>query len=185
MSEERLAIILAAKADAISVDSLVSVLSNVVDILGDVEASTAETPRPKTEWQVVNATVNSPLNIAIGPAGDSDYITRRAMNAAVSGMRQIEHSASMIPPHFTYHTLERAKKLVAVLNDGIARLLLVPPDGETLVLTQRTAAHVDELLPSPHEEIGSFEGRLETLSIHKTKTFAIWDEVTGARIECR
>jgi hypothetical protein len=184
MSEDRLQIIMAGKGESISVESLVTVLDNMVDILKDVEASLLQSAHSHTDWQVVGATHNSPLNIALAPTEDIEGISRRALDAVVAGMRQIEQGVGKIPAHFTYHTLERAKELVAVLNDGITRLLIVPPAGEALVLTQRTAARVDELLPAPHDEIGSFEGRLETLSIHEKSTFAIWDAISGMRIEC-
>jgi hypothetical protein len=81
-------------------------------------------------------------------------------------------------------SLQKAKELVSVLNDGIQRIALGTPWEDPVVPTQHLAANADALLPKPHEEHGSMEGRLETLSVHGGSTFAIWDAMSGQRIEC-
>lgn len=57
-------------------------------------------------------------------------------------------------------------------------------NGTPHILSQRIAASADRLLPKEHDELGGFEGNLETLTVHGRTQFAIWDVVTGVRIEC-
>jgi hypothetical protein len=43
---------------------------------------------------------------------------------------------------------------------------------------------VRALLPTQREETGSVEGTLETISVHKAKTFVIYDSITRKGVTC-
>jgi hypothetical protein len=183
MSSDGLTVRLIGAIDFLSVDSLVLVLDNIAEILRDVESAVSES-RPVIDWHIAAISFSSPLAVTLSPTADPQGYARETITASIAGLRQIERSSETRPMYFSINALERAKKLVSVLNRDVARLIVVPSEGDAVTVSQRVAANVDALLPPPHEELGSVEGTLETLSIHEGNLFAIWDSVTGKRVEC-
>lgn len=51
-------------------------------------------------------------------------------------------------------------------------------------VSQHVAANVDTLIGVHYEEIGSVEGRIEAVNIHKGYHFGIYDFLTERRVDC-
>ncbi len=186
MNEDKLTITLTGKKEFIPYKSFLSAVDNTIALLRDLDSSISGRSSGSVEWQISSVSMNSPLAFTVfADAGADIAIGRDILDACTHGLRQIESSSDRIPRYFTINALEHASKLVAVLNDGIDRISIATPWDRPVLPSQRISLHVNRLLPKEHEELGSFEGVLKTLSIAQSFNFAIWDVISNRRIECR
>jgi hypothetical protein len=97
-------------------------------------------------------------------------------------------SQPLRPDYFSDEALIKAKHLANILDGKVDRILLRGTiEGrlsDDIIVTQRVAAHVDELFGFRRKSLGSVEGTLEVISIHGGESFNIYDKLTGRRIKC-
>jgi hypothetical protein len=184
MAENELIIRVTGKGKYIPVASFVAVVQNTLTILREVDAELSEQRLGSLTWRISNVSLNSPLEMTIFAEPNADLdVSRDVVEVITTGLRQIDSSPDSIPAFFTPRALEGAKRLVSVLNDGIERIALRSPQGELVTPTQRVAANVDELIQD-YEELTTFEGPLEAVTLRGKRIFYIWDPIDG-RISCR
>jgi len=186
-NDDRLTITLTGEEEFIEVAPFLSVVENTVAILREIDIAISDTHKMMTDWRIGAVSLNSPLAFTVVADSRANQVQmgRQILDVCLSGFRQIEAGTKCTPAYFTEEALERAKKVVSTLNNGIARIAISTPWGKPFVASQHMAATIDKLLPKEHDELGTLEGKLETLSVHGNLSFAIWDVMTGARIECR
>lgn len=170
--------------------SFLVVVYNMLRVLRDVDAAVAKDPdnilkTSSLEWSISKTEMNSPLTLDIVPLLSSqpnDYQDdngRKVLIACEQGLRAIENDSKAVPPYFREKTLLAASKVVRVLNDGVRSIEIFTPYTKPLLLTQRLAAHVDEMVSLTYTDFGTFEGRLASLSVHGRSMFRIEDEIYG------
>jgi hypothetical protein len=185
MSEDRLTIVVAGRDGPVAVASFLSVVRDALGILQDVDASISGQAGVTLDWRIVDASMGSPLSLTIEAGAASEpSIAPQVILACIDGLRALDAGGGQAPRYFREGSLRGAKSLVATLNNDVERISLIAPWGDQVSPSQHVAANVDQLLPKAHEELGSFTGRLETLSKHGRPYFAIWDDLRGQRIEC-
>ena len=185
-SGNTLTIRIAGKDDNVSFAAFVRVQRETLQILRDLDAEMSGGQKP-LRWDVVDVSLNSPLTVTISGHsidGPGLYSTEIA-SAYVDGMQQLEH-APELPRHFPVDTLERAKRLVSVKNDGVASLVYSTPGRPPVEPTQHLAANVDYILKHKfYLSDTTLEGMLEVVDIHGEYEFAIYDLLNGQKIKCR
>jgi hypothetical protein len=180
-----LTIQLTGTAETISVASFLSVIDSAVDLLQDIDAAMSRKRKGTVSWSIAAASMSSPLQVTIAGTSEAEpAMVDEIIRFSMEGLRRLEADGQVAPTYFTDETLEDAKELVSVLNADIARIRFTAPSVEPVTPTQRVAASVDELLPVEREELGTFVGVLETLTVRGKTRFMIWDVITGTRIEC-
>jgi hypothetical protein len=169
----------------VSAASFVAIVQNTLASLREVDKEISEQRFGSLEWQIKDVSYNSPLTLTlIGESKVEDLdVELDVIEAYIDGLRQIDTSPDRVPEFFTYDALRSAKNLVSVLNDGVERVLFSAPTRDEVAPTQRVAANVDDLTRT-YEELTSFEGKLESATIHGRNRFYIWDAFDG-RISCR
>jgi hypothetical protein len=185
MADDELIIRLIGREEYISAASFITVVHNTLAILKEVDAEISEQRLGSLMWRIKDVSLNSPLTVTLlgeSRVDELDY-GRDVIEAYTEGLRQIDRSPENIPPFFTIAALSQAKRLVAVLNDGIERIFFSLPEQEPVVPTQRVAANVDELT-QVYEELTTFEGGLDSVTLHGKRIFYVWDVFDG-RIACR
>lgn len=185
MTDDQLVIRVESKEEYVPAASFVSIISNTLMILREVDSEISEQHQGSLSWRIQDVSLNSPLSITIfaEPRGGDLDVGRDVVEAYTEGLRQIDASPERIPEFFTLKALERAKSLVSVLNDGIARITYSTARYTAIVPTQRIAANVDELT-QVYEELTTFEGDLDSVTLHGKRIFYVWDVFDG-RIACR
>lgn len=184
MAYDEVTIRLASKEQFPSVRSFMIVVNNTLAILREVDKQISEQRNGSLKWRIKDVSFNSPLEMTIfgEPLIEEDY-GRAVVRATAAGVRELDRSSDAIPHFFTVSAMNRAKDLVGVLNNGIERVTLAVLDELPVVPTQRVAANVGELVRT-YDELTSFQGRLEAVTIHGKRIFHIWDPFDG-RIACR
>ncbi len=179
MPKAEITIKVTAREDYVPVNSFLTVIGNTLSILRDLgHVPGVEEP---INWKVSAASLKSPLSLTIfSEAPHSDEIVREYLDV----FQQAEKSEALPFNRWNPRTLEKAKQLVSVLNDGVAQVTFSAIGASPVTPTQRVAASVDYLLAPAYEDYGSFEGKLETLSVHGKTRFNIYDPITGRSIQC-
>jgi hypothetical protein len=186
MSDSLFTIRVTGRSEFVSVSAFVSVVQNTLEILHGLDIAISENPSGVLEWRIAEVSLNSPLTMTIfAEAEDETGVDRQVVSAYSEGLEHLDKDGETVPTYFNDALLEKARKLVSVLNDGVAKIAFVSSWTDPVEPSQRVAAHVDRLLPPDHEEWGSIEGKLEVLSIHGGASFNIWNVISGARVTCR
>ncbi len=179
MPKAEITIKVRAREDFVPVRSFLTIVGSTLSMLNEIGRAS---PRlSKADWRVSGASLQSPLTLTISSeAPESAAVVRECIGV----FEHAEGSSELPAKRWGERTLEKAKELVSVLNDGVAQITFVSNGAKSVSPTQRVAASVDYLLAPAYEDYGSFEGKLETLSVHGKTRFSIFDSVTGRAIHC-
>jgi len=180
---DRIKIQVTARHDYVPVQSFLTVLSNTLKILRNIDLSTSPNGRRTTRWKISAASLRSPLTVTIlGQAKHMDRVEEIG-RAYLYGLQMVENDPVSLPPHFNTDSLLRAKKLVSVLNDGVSKVK-VSGFQQVLEATQKIAANVDALTAPSYRSYGSIEGKLETATIRGGPQFFIYDKFSDETVQC-
>lgn len=158
----------------------------LLDLLSEVGRSVSG--GKDLEWRLSGLSLGSAglvLQPKPGAANEPDAAT--AISRTLSGLAEMDETARR-PAHFTDKALRSARKLGRIAEPRREPIVVSGDSGSTAVripISGRLAAHVDRLTPSPHKATGSVEGRMETLMIRGQTAFAVYDTLSGHRVECR
>jgi hypothetical protein len=114
------------------------------------------------------------------PAAVSEII------AAVSqGLDQIENSGAQ-PKHFSERAIKSLKELADVVGttESDDTFIRVWARKEPLKITHKSTAHIAELLASEHEDYGSIEGKLRTVSDKGGLHFIVEEPLRKQTVRC-
>ena len=187
MIADQITIRVESTTEFVAFDDFVTVAESTVTLLSKIARQIADEGQADIEWRITDASLNSPLSMTIsGEVADEDAsLVGKAIEATTNGLRHLEEGSAGAPAYFGLPELDAAKRLVSPQANGVARITLVPTTGPILSPTQRISAQATALLPKPHYELGSIEGHLDSISVHKQRVFSIWDSISGDRVECR
>lgn len=160
-------------------DKFIRSVRSFFSIVAEVTAKIAG-KRRAIQW---NVAVKEGSNlVGLSPAAGFDpSVVNRIMSAVSGGIAQLEDRAAQ-PTYFT----ERAVKSLRDLADVVGTTeiddttIKVWVRKEELKLSHKSVAHVAQLLASEHEDYGSVEGRLQTVTerggFHFVIYQALWDD---------
>lgn len=138
-------------------------------------------------WNLADLQRGSAL-VALCPPVDAAENASHTIARTLSGLREVERAASR-PEFFSDEALGSVRRLVTYMENGSAGLEVfstgVHLEAPSVTITDRIAANLKELRRPGWRAIGSVRGTLEMMTIHGASMFAVYDEITGERIECR
>lgn len=173
------------EGDEVAPETFLDAARCLLDILSEVGRSISG---GKTlEWRLSDLTLGS-AGLAVQPkSGEDDPEAARAISRTVSGFSEMAETARR-PAHFTDRALRGARKLGALADATPGRVQVSSingaTDAQTCSLTRDLASRASEVMRPPLAEIGSVEGTLEAVSIHGRVAFAVYNALTGDRVEC-
>lgn len=162
---------------------LLQLQQTFLGLANEVAKEVADRPNAAT-WVVRDVKPGS-IDFALMPIGAKETpraSLRTMVSAIVEGLRAIEQHARR-PRYFSDRALEQAKALAQLRGAQLPRIE-VRSDTSTASLTPALAANATEVLGRYLTELGRVEGRLEGVTLHQQRVFAIYDPLTDARIEC-
>lgn len=149
------------------------------------EVATEVAKRPNAAMWIVHDVRPGSISFVLRPQGSkqtSRSTLRTMVDAIVDGLEAIHRQASR-PPYFTDRALEQAKSLAQLRGAHLPKIAVRSDTRET-TLTDSVATNATEVLGRYITEVGRVEGRLEGVTLHQVRAFAIYDPITDARIEC-
>lgn len=183
MDERRVTLTLGGRADVVPLGSFLTAAQTFAELLEQLDRELSGRTQGSLDWVVADLELGSVTIVAEAqPRDDTLDIAPLVTTRFVEGLALIERTAER-PADFTDQMLSGCKKLVAVLNEGVGRLV-VRAAGKQAAISQHVAANVDILVGPRYVSLGAVEGTLETVSLHGRPTFNIYDRVHGRRVRC-
>jgi hypothetical protein len=177
----------------VGVDALVEALENTIAGLRSLESHFVAADAIR--WEVVRASMNSPLKLTIAPRSARPVKKREekkiikaggdVARAYIRGINTIGTSA-VRPEFFDDDALESAKRLAGGPGKSETTLTLFVPDEDPVTPSANIAANVSEVVArvKPQVEYGTIEGTLEVFSRHNGDSISVWDRLTKNKVEC-
>ncbi len=181
-------IVISISGDIIPLSAFIDATSHIHFILSDVDKQISGTST--LVWSVESLGNSSKIVEAAPYLIHEDGVDNRVriVSAFVEGMQKISLDKPVRPNYFSEDSLLRAKSLANLLDGYVTRISLRGTiEGKLsdyILITQRVAANVDELIGIRRTSLGSIEGKMELISIHGGTYFNIYDQLSGRRIKC-
>lgn len=168
-------------------DPLLAALDSSLEILRELDDTISG---GKCQWRYTYLAIGSGLSVLEGEITENGYalqgkadLERQLESLYINGLASLDASP-VIPSGFTTKAVEAALRLGSILFDGIVRIQTAAGDSNKLNVTERLVANAKELLRRGFTDLGSIEGRLETISLAGRPTFNVRDESTGHPVVC-
>lgn len=108
----------------------------------------------------------------------------RAVTASfVTGFEDIEVKC-VTPAYLSEYALQKVEKLAHLIGKNGARGFHFETQSKGIEVTKRTTENIGKLLPIRRTAIGSAEGTLEVVNIHKHPRFIVYHAVTKKAVTC-
>lgn len=172
----------------VSAERLIRALENVISALRSIGSVLGDSGE-QIEWQITEASMRSPLRMTLSPRGSRGRVaqtSRRIVREFYTGVGQIERKA-VRPTNFDDETLEYIKALAPDPRaEGDAPLRILVPGKTAIEPTGKIIEHVNRVVAEvkTHHEIGTIEGRLETVTTHGGHSVHVWESFTNIKVEC-
>ncbi len=165
---------------AASINLFVRAIEDIKRLLHDVDYA-VHRGTAKRRWIIRNLQSSAPT-ITVQPVlGDQE-----SMDAVADGIRTVTIGTDQPPEHFTEKVLEdlrRMRRLFA--GKDRARSIVVSVDKiETATIEKDISEKARRILTSGYWNLGSVEGTLEAINLHRSPRFTIWDRVSRAPVQC-
>lgn len=185
-SSDRRAFSIDVDGPRVSLHRLISTAESALTLLREVDVEITRRSGGALDW-VVSDLQSGSVHLEAKPELKDPSLGSDAafqvLAAVGEGLDLVEHEASR-PPHFNDTALKSARELTGALREeGIARVR-VRTNGRAVEISQRLAANVDELIKGKVKSIGSVEGRLETVSLHGSPYFNVYERLSGEGVRC-
>ncbi len=134
-------------------------------------------------WIVERLQSSSPT-ITIRPLIDG----MGTVETIVGGLQNIADGYPTVPPpHFTEEALDALQRMQGLFSGSErARALVFRTNGlQVATIRSDIKKKVEPILRGGYYSLGSIEGRLEEINLHRNPSFTIWDRLGGLPIKCQ
>lgn len=172
----------------IALDSLTLMLDKSRSILRSLDRAVSGRETDTMKWVVVGLNEGNSGTIALRSrviAGDVDFGVQVG-SRYIEGIERIE-TQGRAPPEYDLEMLEDLRAMTRAFGqDGVDALNVSMPDhNREAVLSRTTGAKLQRLTGVHYKTIGSVEGRVEVVSLHKgNRYFTVSHAVTNRAIRC-
>jgi len=170
---------------AITLRGFLDSVENALGMLSDFDVAISRHPKGSLDWVVTDIAVGS-LVVAIESKSRAieENFGPAVVHSFISGWEQIEKMGTT-PPYLSEQGMNRAKKITRLIGRQGLTGFVVHGDAKEVQITAKASAHMEQLLKVRLRSIGSVEGRLETISIHKGARFIIYHSRTHKAVTCK
>ena len=181
-------IILNLKGDFIPIERFARAVSQLQDVLAELDVSISG--KERVQWGVNRLRKGSAILEAV-PRVTKELEYDRSDDIIISfvkGLKEIQKGA-VRPEYFSDEVLDSTKKLVNIKDQDIETISVTGSiNGRSprpVLLTLQVISHIDQVLGPQYHFIGSVEGKLETISIHRIPRVTIYHSRTNKPIRCK
>ena len=169
---------------SITLTGFLAQIQDHLRLLQEYDVAISHETRATLEWLITDVSTGSLIvdTESRSTLLDKDY-GLDVTEACFTGWERIEHEGSS-PPYLSEEGMNAARRIVARIGkEGMTGVAISSPDRR-VTITSRAAENLDQLLPAKDESLGSAEGTLETVSIHRGVRFMIYHSRTKKAIRC-
>lgn len=166
--------------------------NNSLAILSDLDPRFSHRSQGNVEWFMNDLSVNGALRIEVYSQvrklrhKQLSDVAPAVAGSFVEGFGMLEREGRS-PRYFSMAGMARAMKMTSILGHNTARAIFaqVVDQQESVEITQTSVRNLRDLLPESYKAIGSVEGTLEAISIHKKPMFVVYEAMFGKAVSCR
>jgi hypothetical protein len=118
----------------------------------------------------------------------ADNLSHKIVPAFLNGMRVI-NKKPIRPEFFSDAALDSAKELAAITNGDVNKVrILGSVNGRMsrpVPISPKMMSNVDELIGPLYWAIGSVEGTLDTVSLHRSPRIFVYHSITRKAVRCK
>ncbi len=182
---------IAGNPKAIPYRSFLDVATNSLAVLSDLDRAFSRRYDGALEWYINDLARNGVLRLEIYSRArsmkyrDLPDVGRDVANSFVRGFDMLEHQGRS-PEFMTSMGMNRAQKMTNILGrDGATKLIASIPDTAIETdITHLSNANLRRLLPEASRSLGSIEGKLEGISVHKKLDVVVYESVHDKAVTC-
>ncbi len=171
----------------IDAELLLKALDASLEVLRELDSAISG---GKCEWRYTYLAVGSGLSVIEGKIPQTEDgpelvagLERELESLYVDGLVALDANPIM-PTGFTTRAVEALLRLGSIISNDIVRIETSAGASKPVTITERIIANVKEVLGRNFTDLGSVEGRLETISLAGRPTFNVRDEITGHSVVC-
>ena len=183
----RMRLTIRGKLGTISLSSFLEVLDGSLDVLHDLDRRISEQSWGTIQWVITHLGEGSTY-VEVEPRvvrGEENY-TRQVLESFTDGVEQIKTKGTT-PPRFSLDNLKRVRDIVRQIGkDGLEGVdYSVEEYQKETELTSEFQNKLENLIGVHHRSLGSIEGTVELVSVHKgTRHFNIYHPITQRAVRC-
>lgn len=174
----------------ISIATLKSAITYAFGVLHDFDAAISGLRRGSLRWYVSDFREHNGLLIGVDSRLKESLEKKRIQDVSVpvarsfvEGFDDLEHRG-ITPPYLSEFGLMKAQSMVSLIGRNGAKGFRVSDPVRSVDVTQATSNHINELLPIKRTAIGSIEGTLEQISVHRKPHFVVYHAISKRAVTC-
>ena len=171
----------------IPADTFVSAINNTLRVLRDLDRRSSSDRRGTLQWVISGLSGGSTVVEldTVVMRGDEDF-SELVHRKYVSGIERIARERAT-PEWFTADDMATIRQLArSLIRQGASGLDFTDTDSnQAAEITRKETRILQELVGTHHKAFGSIEGRIELVSIHRSRRrFNLYHAITNKSIRC-
>lgn len=171
----------------ISLDSFLLILRESLSILQGLDRAISQRRNGTLKWVLSGLQAGSAIVVAESRVvrGDEDFGPQVARHF-VDGIYTIQ-TEGVTPALFSMNSMNSMRNIVRSLGtNGVSVLDIATPGlDKTVELSSEAEDKVEALVEVHHKSVGSVEGRVELISVHRgTRRFNVYHAITQKAVRC-
>jgi hypothetical protein len=174
----------------ISVATFMSGVNYAFGILRDFDAAISGLRGGSLRWYISDFREHNGLLIGVDSRLKESLSKMHIQDVSVpvarsfiEGFNDLEHRA-VTPPYMSEFGLIKVQNMVSLIGRNGAKGFRVSDPEQSIDVTSATSEHIKQLLPIKRTAIGSIEGTLEQISVHKIPRFVVYHAITKHAVTC-
>ena len=169
---------------SITLSGFLGQIQDHLHMLKEYDLAISHENRASLEWLITDVTTGSLIveTQSRSTLPNNDFGSD-VTNAYFTGWERIENDGSS-PPYLTESGMKAARRIAQRIGRGGMNGVVVSDPDHHVTISERASENLKVLLPEQDESLGSAEGTLETVSIHRGRRFVIYHSRTKKAIRC-
>ena len=167
-----------------------STVNNAVDLLKEYDSAISGVPNGTVGWYLADLSIKPNVFVAFNsrvrprkrgrPFEDYRKVIAHTL---LKGLDSLEHEA-VTPEYISIEGMERVQRMVSLIGQNGATGFRVRADRDAVDLTVATGENICKLLPVRRTSVGSVEGKLEGINLHKKLRVIVYHGITNRAVTC-
>ena len=187
MAERRVFIQFNSK-ETVGPESLIAAIRRAYALLKELDSSVSQDPKGQIHWEIETIRKSSPLRFGfIGRSATPTSAVMPVIREITTGLRDLSKRTDR-PGKYSDKLLQTVKELGELEKRkdlGTVSVFASPKDKRKVTVTGKVAKAIGEWLEPTDESYGSITGSLDSITVHRSNEFRVWDELSEKPVTCR
>jgi hypothetical protein len=176
----------------VSASTFKDALFYAVGLLQEFDSAISGRPRGSLRWYISRLHSNTGLLVAFRPKlkpvrRSKDRIDDPSPTVTTSflnGFEDLEYRCET-PAYLSEYGLHKAEDLTGLIRKNGATGFRFASANRSVDVSERTSDNLAKLLPIKRQAIGSVEGKLEGINLHRNSRFIVYHAITNKAVTCQ